>query len=473
MGQPDTSSGFAAATPAFLSRLEQIVGDKGLLTDVVALDGYGRDETEDLYFQPEAVVLPRDTTQVSQVLTWANENRVPVTPRGAGTGLSGGALPVHRGLVLSLERLDRIRSIDSENLTAEAEAGVVTAELQRRVDEQGLLYPPDPASRETCQLGGNIAEDSAGPRCCLYGSTRRWVMGLEAVKPDGAILETGSRNRKDVAGYNLTQLLVGSEGTLAVVTAATLRLIPRPAATLTLAVPFDQLEQAAQAVCEIFRRGHSPAACELLDSGAIKAVAASHPVPAQLSSREALILIELHGDDAEQLLERASALAETAERMGGDEALLAQEAIEQRRLWEIREKVGEAVKQRSLYKEADTVVPRSALAELVRQARRAAARHQLEAICYGHAGDGNLHVNLLQGELDAETWHEARDAAEEELFRAVVSLGGTVSGEHGIGWTQRRYLPLAVGDTALETMASIKRLFDPRGILNPGKIFLE
>ncbi|MGB6366527.1 MAG: FAD-binding oxidoreductase, partial [Thermoanaerobaculia bacterium] len=271
MSQPDPSSRFSAATPAFLDRLAQIVGDKGLLTDAVALDGYGRDETEDLYFQPEAVVLPRDAKQVSQVLTLANENRVPVTPRGAGTGLSGGALPVHRGLVLSLERLDRIRTIDSENLTAETEAGVVTAELQRRVDEQGLLYPPDPASRETCQIGGNIAEDSAGPRCCLYGSTRRWVMGLEAVKPDGTILETGSRNRKDVAGYNLTQLLVGSEGTLAVVTAATLRLIPRPAATLTLALPFDQLEQAAQAVCEIFRRGHSPAACELLDSGAIEA----------------------------------------------------------------------------------------------------------------------------------------------------------------------------------------------------------
>jgi glycolate oxidase len=473
MSKTDPTRIFAAVTPAFLTRLEQIVGNEGLLTDAVALDGYGRDETEDLFFEPEAVVLPRDTGQVSQVLAWANENRVPVTPRGAGTGLSGGALPVHRGLVLSLERLDRIRSIDSENLIAEAGAGVVTAELQRRADEHGLLYPPDPASRETCQLGGNIAEDSAGPRCCLYGSTRRWVMGLEAVKPDGTILETGSRNRKDVAGYNLTQLLVGSEGTLAVVTAATLRLIPRPAATLTLALPFDQLEQAARAVCKIFRQGHTPAACELLERGAIAAVAASHPVPDQLSRREALILIELHGDDAEQLLERASALAGVAERMGGDESLLAQNATEQRRLWEIREKVGEAVKERSLYKEADAVVPRSALAELVRQARRAAARYQLEAICYGHAGDGNLHVNLLQGELDAGAWREARDAAEEELFRAVVALGGTVTGEHGIGWTQRRYLPLAVGEAALETMAAIKQLFDPRGILNPGKIFVE
>ncbi|TNF74885.1 MAG: FAD-binding protein [Acidobacteria bacterium] len=473
MSQPDPSTGFAVTTPAFLSRLAEIVGEDGLLTDDVALDGYGRDETEDLHFQPEAVVLPRDTEQVSRVLAWANENLVPVTPRGAGTGLSGGALPVHRGLVLSLERLDRIRSIDSENLTVVAEAGVVTAELQRRVDEHGLFYPPDPASRETCQLGGNIAEDSAGPRCCLYGSTRRWVMGLEAVRPDGAILETGSRNLKDVAGYNLTQLLVGSEGTLAVVTAATLRLIPRPAATLTLALPFDRLEQAARAVCEIFRGGHSPAACELLESGAIQAVAASHPVPAQLNRCDALILIELHGDDTEQLLRRAAALGETAEQMGGDEVLLAKEPPEQRRLWEIREKVGEAVKQRSLYKEADAVVPRSALAELVRHARRAAARHRLEAICYGHAGDGNLHVSLVQGELDAEAWQEARDAAEEDLFRAVVSLGGTVSGEHGIGWTQRRYLPLAVGETELETMAAIKRLFDPRGILNPGKIFVE
>ena len=268
-----------------LDRARTIVGDGNVLIDDAALDRYGRDETERLCFPPTAAILPVDTDQVSKIMELASRHKIAITPRGGGTGLSGGALPVCGGWVLSLERMNRIRRVDRENLVAEAEAGVTTADLHGAVEEVGLFYPPDPASRETCLLGGNIAEDSAGPRSCKYGSTRRWVLSLEAVLADGRTITTGGDNRKDVAGYNLTQLLIGSEGTLAVVTAATVRLIAKPAATLTLGLVFDRLADAAGSVTRLFRHGHDPSACELIDRPALESVAKIVALPAELRGR--------------------------------------------------------------------------------------------------------------------------------------------------------------------------------------------
>ncbi|HVS03495.1 MAG TPA: FAD-linked oxidase C-terminal domain-containing protein [Thermoanaerobaculia bacterium] len=464
---------FQRLGPDHLRQLRALLGDQAVLTAADRLEAYARDETETLRFPPEVVVLPRTAEQVAALLAYADRELLPVTPRGGGTGLSGGALPVRGGIALSLERLDRIRAIDGRDMVVEAEAGVVTGRLQEAVEAEGLFYPPDPSSRDSCQLGGNLAEDAAGPRSLLYGTTRQYVLGLEVALADGTLLRTGGRNRKDAAGYNLTQLLVGSEGTLGVMTAAVLRLLPLPGATLSLMLPFRQLDEAAAAVEGVCRASRTLAACELVERNAVRAVAAVMPVPDWLQEQEAVLLLELHGERGEELLEEAARLAELAESLGAGEVQAAEDAAEQRRLWAIRRQVGDAVMRRSPYKEADTVVPRSRLAELVRAARRVATSHGLEAISYGHAGDGNLHVNLLQSGLPEGEWQVRRDAAEAELFRAVLELGGSITGEHGIGWTQRRHFAAAVSPRSLQLMRELKKAFDPRGILNPDKIFLE
>jgi glycolate oxidase len=453
------------------SRLRDLVGSECVILEPDRLEPYGHDETESLVAIPDVAVLPREVDQVRAALRFAWEERLPVVPRGAGTGLSGGALAVCGGIVLSLERLDRIRALDTRDLVAEAEAGVVTAELQRRAEEVGLFYPPDPASRESCTLGGNLAEDSAGPRSAKYGTTRKWVLGLEVALADGGAITTGSRCRKDATGYDLTQLFVGSEGTLGVVTAATLRLIAKPRATLTAILPFATLEAAATAVERLFAEGIDPSACELMEAAALDAVERLEPLPAALAGRAAMLLVELDGDEPEALLARAEQLDALARSLGAADMLVADDLAGQRRLWQVRRRIGEAVKQLSSYKEADTVVPRSRLVDLVAAARAAAQRQGLSAVIYGHAGDGNLHVNLLRGELAESEWERRRDEAEDELFRAVVALGGRITGEHGVGWTQRRHLPLAFDSRELELLRGLKHVFDPRGILNPGKIF--
>ncbi len=458
-------------TAADIAALAAHLGPGSLLGEASARERYAQDETEDLRFLPAAVALPASTAEVQTILRFAHDRRLAVTPRGAGTGLSGGALAATGGIVLGLERMNRIREIDRRNLVAVVEAGVITADLQNAVEAVGLFYPPDPSSRESCQLGGNIAEDAAGPRSAKYGTTRRYVLGLEAVLADGSLLPAGGKNRKDATGYNLTQLLVGSEGTLAVITAATLRLLAKPAATLTMILPFPTLEAAAEAVERIWSDGFDPSACEIAERAALDAVTRVEALPRELAAAAAMLLLELDGSDAAALLSAAAGIDELAQSLGASPA------------------AGGGRRRRPAPSLADSPPDRrggqAALGlqggrhrraargarPLVRAARAAADRQGLTAICYGHAGDGNLHVNLLRGELPAELWIERRDRAEEELFRAVVALGGKISGEHGIGLVQRRFLPLALAPAEISAMRAVKAALDPRGILNPGKIF--
>lgn len=461
---------FSPVTPALIEHLREVLPAQDVLVDEVQLLDYGRDETEDLQYRAEVVVRPRSTQQVAAILGLAHDADVPVTPRGAGTGLSGGALPVHGGIVLTLERMNRILEIDEDNLMCRVEPGVITGVLQAEVAQRGLYYPPDPASSGSCLLGGNIAENAGGPHCVKYGLTKDYVLALEAVRADGRVFRTGGKLRKDVAGYNLTQLLVGSEGTLAVVTEATLRLIPAPTHRRVLLAAFDQLDTAARGITRVYRSRITPAALEIVEQAALKAAEEHLGRPVPYSDAQAQILLEVDGFDAAAVdrdLERA---AEVLLEAGAMDALVADTPAKERELWSVRRCLGEAVKKQAAYIECDTAVPPSRVPDLLRGVREVAARFGIRQISYGHAGDGNIHVNVLTNSADRAERERVLQPAVEAIFEVAVKLGGTITGEHGVGCAQSRYLRLCRDPVAIETMQAIKTALDPKGLLNPGKV---
>jgi len=458
-------------TGTILAELRSIIGPDAVATDHEALLLYGQDETEDLVFKPEVVVKPGSTQEVSAILRLATRYGVPVTPRAGGTGLSGGALPVHGGILLSMERFNRILEIDERNLQTVVEPGVITQKLQEAVEELGLYYPPDPASRGSCHIGGNLAECAGGPHAVKYGVTKDYVLGLEAVLPNGEVFTTGARVLKNVTGYNLTQLIVGSEGTLAVITKVMLRLIPLPKHRKVILVAFATLEDAAAAVATIFQRGITPSAMEFLERAAVKAAEERQGKRFPNGEAAAQLLIEVDGYHEESLSEEIQVIAEAVEAHHAVDVLLAEDRAKVEEVWALRRGIGEAVKSISAYREEDTVVPRGRLPELISGAKLICGKHGLTTICYGHAGDGNVHINILKDTMDEQTWERVIDPAIRELFSLVVSLGGTISAEHGIGFSQKSYLPIALSPVELRLMREIKRLFDPAGVLNPGKMF--
>ena len=452
--------------------LARVLPPESLSREAETLDAHARDETEDLTARPEAVVTPRTEQEVVALMRLADELSIPVTPQGARTGLSGGALPVSGGVALDLTRLDRLVEIDRANLFAVAEPGVITQRLQEAAEAEGLFYPPDPASRGSCTIGGNIAENAGGPRAARYGTTGRYVSGLNVVLPGGRLLSLGGKNRKDVAGYDLVSLFVGSEGTLGVVTRATLRLVPLPACRRLLWASFESEEEALAAVARLFAAGREPSACEFLERRAAEVAAASlaMSLPADANGH---LFVEADGFSEEAVESDAERYGQVLLSAGASDVQLAVSEREQRELWRLRRAVGEAVKNLGPYAEEDCAVPRSRLPELLRAVREVSGRHGLTAICYGHAADGNIHVNVVQPPGERQRWLAHRDAAIAEIFRAVVALGGTITGEHGVGLTQRAYLPLRHSPESLAAMLAVKAAFDPKGILNPGKIFPE
>ena len=436
------------------------------------LHAYGHDETEDLVHPPQVVVRPRTTGQVAAVMKACHTHRVPVTPIGARTGLSGGALSVHGGVGLALDRMDRIVDIDERNLQVTVEPGVITQVLQEAVAEKGLYYPPDPASRGSCTIGGNLAENSGGPRAVKYGVTRDFVLNLEVVLPDGEVIWTGANTLKNSTGYDLTRLLVGSEGTLGIITKAVLRLVPLPRENRLLLVPFDSPYKACEAVSAVFRAGITPSAMEFMERDAIDWSLRfigddSLSVPDEV---QAHLLVEVDGNDPDALMRDCEAILEVMEAHGAGEVLFAETAAQKDKLWLLRRKVGEAVKSNSVYKEEDTVVPRYELPRLLEGVKEIGRRYGFQSVCYGHAGDGNLHVNIVKGDLSHEAWKEEVPKAIREIFELTVSLGGTLSGEHGIGLVQRPYMDIAFSKVQLDLMRRVKEAFDPLGILNPGKV---
>ena len=436
------------------------------------LHAYGHDETEDLVHPPQVVVRPRTTGQVAAVMKACHTHRVPVTPIGARTGLSGGALSVHGGVGLALDRMDRIVDIDERNLQVTVEPGVITQVLQEAVAEKGLYYPPDPASRGSCTIGGNLAENSGGPRAVKYGVTRDFVLNLEVVLPDGEVIWTGANTLKNSTGYDLTRLLVGSEGTLGVITKAVLRLVPLPRENRLLLVPFDSPYKACEAVSAVFRAGITPSAMEFMERDAIDWSLRfigddSLSVPDEV---QAHLLVEVDGNDPDALMKDCEAILEVMEAHGAGEVLFAETAAQKDTLWLLRRKVGEAVKSNSVYKEEDTVVPRYELPRLLEGVKEIGRRYGFQSVCYGHAGDGNLHVNIVKGDLSDGAWKEEVPKAIREIFELTVSLRGTLSGEHGIGLVQRPYMDIAFSQVQLDLMRRVKEAFDPLGILNPGKV---
>ena len=459
-------------SPNVIRELVNIAGQAYVLIDGENLEKYAHDETEDLRYQPEVVVKPGNAEEISAIMVLANQHNFPVTPMGARTGLSGGALPVYGGVALSMERFNKIVHIDERNLQVTTEPGVITEVLQNAVIEKGLFYPPDPASKGSCFIGGNVAENSGGPKAVKYGVVKDYVLNLEVVLPTGEIIWTGANVLKNATGYNLTQLFVGSEGTLGIITKIVLRLIPYPQKNLLMLVPFSNATKACEAVAAIFRAGITPSAMEFMERDAIDYVLQFN-TDIQIAIKDhikAHLLIEVDGNNQDVLMQDCETIAQIVEQFECDEILFAETEREKNDLWKMRRKVGEAVKQHSTYKEEDTVVPRAELPVLLEGVKAIGNKYGFQSVCYGHAGDGNLHVNILKGNLTNEEWETRLPQGITEIFQLVIKLGGTISGEHGIGWVQKKYMPLAFNEIQLNIFRNLRKIFDPNGILNPGKV---
>ena len=457
----------AATRESVLGELRGIVGEAHVLTSPEDLICYSYDGTfaEE---RPDAVVSPASTEEVSAILRTAHREGIPIVPRGMASGLAAGTVPFGGGLVLNLTRLNRIVEIDRENMTATAEAGVITADLAAAAETEGLFYPPDPASIRQSTLGGNVACNSGGPRCLKYGVTADYVMALEAVLADGRVLRTGNKCIKNVTGYDLVHLLTGSEGTLAVITEVTVRLIPIPQAKRTALAIFADIEEASTAVNAILLAGVLPATLEIVDETAIRCVEAYLHMGLDCTA-EAMLIVETDGDP-ESAGREIEAAAEVCRQHGAREVTVARDAAESEALWKARRSVSPSLgRVRPNKLGEDIVVPRSAIPEMVVRIKKTALKHDLPIVIFGHAGDGNLHPNILFDKRDEQEW-ERVEAAVGDLFAGAVELGGTLSGEHGVGMLKRPYLEMALGPLAVEVMQAIKGALDPKGILNPGKV---
>lgn len=465
-------------TGELIEQFRQLVGDAHMLLDDERKEDYGHDKTEDYFFAPDVVLKPGTPQEISQILKLCSAHEIPVTPRGAGTGLSGGALPVKNGVVLSMERFNKILNIDELNLQATVEPGVITEVFQNAVKAKGLFYPPDPASRGSCFLGGNLANNSGGPKAVKYGVTRDYVINMEVVLPTGEIIWTAANVLKNSTGYNLTQLMCGSEGTLGVITKIVFKLRGHPQKNVLMMIPFVTNEEACEAIAAIFVAGLQPSGMEFFEKEAAAKTfeycdkVLNSPVTTKLvEGMNAYLLCELDGNDEEVLMRDAERVMSVVERFDSGEVLFAESVAQKEELWKIRKNISPAVNWYTLTKSDDVVVPRGNLPKLIKGIKEIGKTYGFNTVCFGHLGDGNLHVNILKENISEGDWTTKVPEGIGEIFKLTVSLGGTLSGEHGIGISKRPYMPIAMSEVNLNLMRGIKKVFDPKGILNPGKIF--
>lgn len=456
--------------PRIIKILQDVVGADNVSTERADLICHSYDATQQKHL-PDVVVYPGTAAEISLILKMANAEKIPVFPRGAGSGFTGGSLPTKGGIVLVTSRMDRILSIDEENLVAEVEPGVVTEQFQQAVEKVGLFYPPDPASLKFSTLGGNVAECAGGPRCVKYGVTKDYILGLEVVTPQGDIIRTGGQTMKGVVGYDLTKLMVGCEGTLGIITKIVIKLLPLPEAKKTMLVLFDSIDGAAQGVSAIIRGKIIPTTLEFMDATTIDCVrqATGLDIP---EAAKAVLIIEVDGD--RDLIERqAQRILDIVAPLGVVETRVAQTPAESEDIWKVRRQVSPSLRKVNPDKfNEDICVPRSRVPEMIRAIEAIASKYEIPIVNFGHAGDGNIHVNIMvdssvPGEL------EKAEMAIEEIFAETLKLDGTMSGEHGVGITKAPYIPMELDPAAVAYMKTIKRALDPNNILNPGKIFLE
>ena len=454
-----------------INKLKNIVSRENVLTSAEDLVSYSFDGTF-IECRPDAVVQPSNTEEVSRILALANHHEIPVIPRGMATGLSGGSVPVAGGLSLSLTRMNKIQEIDQENMIATVEAGLITADLQAEVEALGLFYPPDPSSIKQSTIGGNVACNAGGPRCLKYGVTGDYVLGLTVVLTSGEVIRTGRKIIKNVTGYNLTQLMVGSEGTLGVITEVMVRLVGKPRFVRTAMAVFDRLDDASRAVNSVLQAGVVPATLELMDQTSIRCIEEAMNLGLPIN-KEAMLIIECDGNNEAAVLQDVGQVAEACRKEGATEVSVAQTETERADLWRARRSVSPSLARKAPNKLGEDIsVPRSAIPEAVRRIQEIAQRSGLIIAVFGHAGDGNLHPNILFDRRNTDQCKRAEQAAG-EIFKVAMELGGSLSGEHGIGVLKRPYIEEDLGSVSLDLQRSIRKALDPKGILNPGKVILD
>jgi len=463
-------------TTKIINELVQIVGERFVIADEEDMEAYSHDEVseEEYAHMPEVVVKPRTTEEISQIVKLANRGNIPITPRGAGSGLSGGAVPIYGGIVLSVERMNEILEIDEENMMVVVEPGVVTNEINEKIEELGLFYAGYPMSVETCFIGGNVAENAGGGKAIKYGVTERYILGLEVVTPTGDIVNLGGKRVKDVTGYDLKKLMVGSEGTLGIVTKVIIKLLPLPKVKVDLLALFPDVKSAISMVPKIMTIGGIiPTAIEFMDRLSFNASCEYLNEHLPYEEAGAMLLIEIDGND-EVVIERDyDKIGELCFENGALEVYVADNYTTQERLWAVRRNIAEAFKVVSPHQSIeDVVVPPAAIPNLLPELEIISQKYALQIPCYGHAGDGNLHATLVKNPNDSmDEWHDKLPKALVELFKAVKMLGGTISGEHGIGSKRKKFLNLVASEAEVQMMRNIKKALDPNNILNPGKIF--